>query len=115
MIERILRTFTSIPGVRATAIVGRDGLVIESSPGSGIDMDALGALASTGVVSMETVGRDFGKGDLDIVISEFTGGTIIMCSLSRKEILAMVTDPNCPIGKIRYEVKRYRELLRDLL
>ena len=115
MIRRILRTFMAIPGVRASAVVGRDGLVIESSGGDGMHIEALGALASTGIGSMELVGREFGQGELDIVISEFAGGTIIMCSLSPREILALVTTPQCPIGRIRYEVKRYRELLRDLL
>lgn len=115
MIKRVLQGIMSIPGVKSAAIVGRDGLVIEAASQEGVDNDALGALASTGIGTMETIGWDFSQGDLDIIISEFSAGTIVMCALSRKELLAIVARPECQIGKIRYEIKRYRQLITDLL
>lgn len=115
MIKRILNTFMRIPGVYAVAIVGRDGLVIDGASSRNMDLEAMGALASTSIGTMEMMGRDFGQGNLDIIISEFTGGTMVMTALGRDHLLALTASPECQIGKIRYELKRYREVLRDLV
>ena len=46
--KKLLTTILELQGVNAVTIVGRDGFVIESAVRSEIDLDALGAVVSTG-------------------------------------------------------------------
>ena len=115
MLRRILDTFASIPGVYATVISARDGLIIDGVANRSVDLEALAALAATSVGTMEAIGRDYGQGDLDIIISEYSGGMMVMGAIGPEYILAVASTPESPVGKIRHEIKRYRELIRDLL
>ena len=51
-------------GVSAAVVVGRDGFVIESAVSGKVDIEALGAMASTGLGTSEAMGSTLGKGEL---------------------------------------------------
>ena len=40
---------------------------------------------------------------------------MVMSSLGREHLLALAASPECQIGKVRYEIKRYREVLKNLI
>ena len=70
MLKQILGEFLKVEGVSAAVVVGRDGFVIESAISGKIDIDALGAMASTGMGTSEAMGNELGKGNLDQMLVE---------------------------------------------
>jgi len=70
MLKRILGDLAKVEGVNAAAIVGRDGFVIEHVANIQVDMDALGAMASTSVGTSEAMGIELGKGNFEQVMVE---------------------------------------------
>ena len=70
MLKQILGEFLKVEGVTAAVVVGRDGFVIESAVSGKVDIDALGAMASTGMGTSEAMGNELGKGQLDQMLVE---------------------------------------------
>ena len=64
MLKPLLEEFLKVEGVSAAVVVGRDGFVIESAVSGKVDIEALGAMASTGLGTSEAMGNTLGKGEL---------------------------------------------------
>ncbi|MCU0632087.1 MAG: roadblock/LC7 domain-containing protein [Methanolinea sp.] len=111
MLKQILGEFLKIEGVSATVVVGRDGFVIESAVSGKMDIDALGAMASTGMGTSEAMGKELGKGELRQMLVELERGPIIMSPLSEDELIAIVAENEANVGRIRYELKKNKERL----
>ena len=60
----LLEEFLKVEGVSAAVVVGRDRFVIESAVSGKVDIEALGAMASTGLGTSEAMGNTLGKGEL---------------------------------------------------
>ncbi|MEM2124374.1 MAG: roadblock/LC7 domain-containing protein [Methanolinea sp.] len=111
MLKQILNEFLKIDGVSAAVVVGRDGFVIESATTGKMDIDALGAMASTGLGTSEAMGKELGKGELRQMIVELEQGPILMSPLSPEEMIAIVASNEANVGRIRYELKKNKERL----
>jgi predicted regulator of Ras-like GTPase activity (Roadblock/LC7/MglB family) len=115
MLNRILSDLTKVEGVNAAAIVGRDGFIIEHVANIQMDVDALGAMASTSVGTSEAMGIELGKGNFEQVIVELEKGPIILSLVTENEILAIVAESGANIGRIRYEVKKNKDRISAAL
>ncbi len=115
MLKQILGEFLKVEGVSAAVVVGRDGFVIESAVSGKVDIDALGAMASTGMGTSEAMGKELGKGELQQMLVELEKGPVLMSPLSKGEIIAIVADVAANIGRIRYELKKNKDRLAAAL
>jgi hypothetical protein len=111
MLKPLLEEFLKLEGVSAAVVVGRDGFVIESAVSGKVDIEALGAMASTGLGTSEAMGNTLGKGELSQMLVELEKGPIILSPLSVDELIAIVADTTANIGRIRYELKKNKERL----
>ncbi|MCX6691408.1 MAG: roadblock/LC7 domain-containing protein [Methanoregula sp.] len=109
MLKPLLEEFLKVEGVSAAVVVGRDGFVIESAVSGKVDLEALGAMASTGLGTSEAMGTTLGKGELTQMLVELEKGPIILSPLSADELIAIVADSSSNIGRIRYELKKSKE------
>jgi CheY-like chemotaxis protein len=62
-IQKILGEFTNIDGVHTACLVGRDGFLLDSLARAGIDAEMIGAIASSGFGSAESMGTQLGQGE----------------------------------------------------
>lgn len=115
MLKRILGDLVKVEGVSAAAVVGRDGFIIEHVTNIQMDVDALGAMASTSVGTSEAMGIELKKGTFDQVLVELEKGPILLSLVTANEILAIVAEPGSNVGRIRYEVKKNRERIAAAL
>jgi predicted regulator of Ras-like GTPase activity (Roadblock/LC7/MglB family) len=109
MLKPLLEEFLKVEGVSAAVVVGRDGFVIESAVSGKVDIEALGAMASTGLGTSEAMGNTLGKGELSQMLVELEKGPIILSPLSTDELIAIVADTTANVGRIRYELKKNKE------
>lgn len=109
MLKPLLEEFLKIEGVSAAVVVGRDGFVIESAVSGKVDIEALGAMASTGLGTSEAMGSTLGKGELSQMLVECEKGPVLLSPLSADELIALVADTTANIGRIRYELKKNKE------
>ncbi|HVP94334.1 MAG TPA: roadblock/LC7 domain-containing protein [Methanoregulaceae archaeon] len=111
MLKQILQEFLQGEGVTAAVVVGRDGFVIESAVSGKMDIDAIGAMASTGLGSAEAMGKELDKGDIIQTLLEMDQGPIILSPLTTSEMIAIVANATASSGRIRYDLKKNRERL----
>jgi len=112
--KEVLREFLNIDGVKAVAIIGRDGFVIDHVATDKLDTDALGAVVASAIGASESIGRDFSMGKLEQYLLEFTGGKAIIAAAG-DHVLAIITEPTAVIGSVRYAVKKGIDGLVKLL
>lgn len=112
--QEILNSLLELSGVSAAVIVGRDGFAIENAANSEIDLDALGAVVSTGFGAAEVMGAEIILGYLTQSIMEYDSGKILTASCG-DNILAVITEPNAIIGNIRHNIKKHIAELGKLL
>jgi predicted regulator of Ras-like GTPase activity (Roadblock/LC7/MglB family) len=105
LIKPVLEEFTSIDGVTAAALVGRDGFVIEIAHNHPPDTDALGALSSGLLRFFEQIGESLGRGLPMHLAMEFDGGAILLAPITQEEFLVILTETPAIMGKLNYLAK----------
>ncbi|MGA2104225.1 MAG: roadblock/LC7 domain-containing protein [Methanoregula sp.] len=109
LLKPILNEFLKIDGVSAAVIAGTDGFVIESAVSGKFDIEALAAMASTGLGTSGAMGSSLEKGLLAQMLVELEKGPILLSPLSEDELIAIVADDTANIGRIRYDLKKNRD------
>ncbi len=102
-----LQDLVQVEGINTAVIVGRDGFVIEGiTKGGALDIEAVGAVVSTGIGASEVMGRELGVGAMSVGMLEFNDGVIEMSFVGNDAILAVVADGSANLGNVRYQVKK---------
>src|SRR6266581_4066905 len=115
-LKQTLNRFLSVPGVRQAILVGRDGLLIEGMTRDGKeDMEAVGALMTTGLSTAEAVGQEVSRGGLIGVLMEYEHGLVSVDPLGDFALVVTLFDNASSIGRVRHMVKASRnEILQAL-
>lgn len=113
--NEILAALVEVQGIDAAVCVGRDGFVIDAVAGAEADVDAIGAMVSTGLGSAESIGRELGVGELTQSMMEYTNGVIVMTAIGEDAILAVVATTNASLGNVRLQVRKRKKELKEVL
>jgi len=105
-IQKILAEFTNIDGVHTACLVGRDGFLLDSLARTGIDAEMIGAIASSGFGSAETMGTQLGQGELNMTMLEYTEGPVLFAPVGTEAFLVIVADKDTNLGWIRIAIKK---------
>lgn len=115
-LKQTLNRFLSIPGVRQTILVGRDGLMIEGLTRDGKDdMEAVGAITTTGLGTAEALGHEIARGGVIGVIMEYERGLVSVDPLGDFALLVTLFDNASNIGRVRHLVKTSRNEILEAL
>ena len=110
-IQKILAEFTNIDGVHTACLVGRDGFLLDHIARSGIDAEMIGAIASSGFGSAESMGTQLGQGDLNMTMLEYTDGPVMFAPVGSEAFLVIVADKDTNLGWIRLTIKKNSKLI----
>lgn len=118
-LKQTLGRFLSIPGVRLAVLVGRDGLMIEGLSREGRegkeDMEAIGAIMTTGMNTAETLAHEISRGNVIGVLNEYEHGLVSVDPMGDFALMVTLFDTAASIGRIRHTVKTSRiEILEAL-
>ena len=111
-IQKILAEFTNIEGVHTACLVGRDGFLLDSLARSGIDAEMIGAIASSGFGSAESMGTQLGQGNLSMTMFEFENGPVMFAPVGDDAFLVIVADQETNLGWIRISIKKNSAKIR---
>ncbi len=113
-IQKILAEFTNIEGVHTACLVGRDGFLLDSLARAGIDAEMIGAIASSGFGSAESMGTQLGQGDLRMTMFEFANGPVMFAPVGEDAFLVIVADQNTNLGWIRISIKKNAQKIKEV-
>lgn len=102
----LLDGVADLPGVSLTALIDREGALMEAAGGLLPEAALAGALASCLVDSTGGVGRALGQGRLQSVILEYDAGVVLLNAVGDGAMLAVVLGDPAVLGKVRYHVKK---------
>lgn len=105
-IRSILTDFTKLQGVSAVCLVGRDGFLLDSIAGRGIDAEMIGAIASSGYGSSESMGKQLGKGSMVLSMSEFERGPVLFSPVGEDSLIVIIAEKDANLGMIRMKLKK---------
>jgi predicted regulator of Ras-like GTPase activity (Roadblock/LC7/MglB family)/DNA-binding response OmpR family regulator len=113
-IQKILAEFTNIEGVHTACLVGRDGFLLDSLGRAGIDTEMIGAIASSGFGSAESMGTQLGQGDLKMSMFEFANGPVMFAPVGDDAFLVIVADQETNLGWIRMSIKKNAKKIKEV-
>lgn len=113
-IQKILAEFTNIEGVHTACLVGRDGFLLDSLARTGIDAEMIGAIASSGFGSAESMGTQLGQGDLRMTMFEFANGPVMFAPVGDEAFLVIVADQETNLGWIRISIKKNAKRIKEV-
>jgi uncharacterized protein len=106
-LKDLLKEIVGVEGILTAVVVGRDGFVIDGVSSSGkVQVEAVGAVISTGIGSSEVMGRELNVGELNQSIVEYAEGIVLVNLVGKDAILAIVADLKTNLGNVRYQVKK---------
>ncbi|MGE5893801.1 MAG: response regulator [bacterium] len=111
-VKDVLNEFTSVQGVSAVCLVGRDGFLLDRIARTGIDTEMIAAIASSGFGSAESIGRQLSKGDLSITMLEFEQGPVMFSPVGDDALLVVIADKDSNLGMIRLKIKKHTSELK---
>lgn len=107
-ISGLLENLVKVDGVRAVALIGLDGFVIDQRSNSdAVDMETVGAIVIGGLQSSESIGTELQVGKVEQSMVEYESGIILSrMSSDRSAILTVVADQSAMLGNIRYQTAK---------
>lgn len=102
-------------GVDAAIVLGRDGLLIDSQLGPGLDAEDVAARVPSIIGPADEFGDAIGRGELLTAVLEHRNGLAIISTLSSEAILLVLVTPRANIGQLLYELRRNREHIAALV
>jgi len=114
-LKSLLSRLRAIDSVELAAVVAQDGLLIESTARTGVDVDAICAVASNGLAMADALGREIRKGGSVQTLLEYEDGLVILEPLSADAMLLLMTSERAHLGQVRFVVAKHREDFVDAL
>jgi len=108
---------TSDANINHVILADKTGLTLAYSSRFAFDefeTEALGAIASAVYLASEQQGQNVGLAELDIIISEFQDGLILVASCG-STVLCLITDSGVALGMVRRTMKIAAEKIRNIL
>jgi CheY-like chemotaxis protein/predicted regulator of Ras-like GTPase activity (Roadblock/LC7/MglB family) len=101
-----LEGVAGLSGVSLTALIDREGALMEAAGGLLPEAELAGALASCLVDSTSGVGQALAQGRLQSLILEYETGVVLLNAVGDGAMLAVVLGDPAVLGKVRYHVKK---------
>jgi predicted regulator of Ras-like GTPase activity (Roadblock/LC7/MglB family)/DNA-binding response OmpR family regulator len=110
-LKEMLNEFAKLSGVKAVCLVGRDGFLLDSISQAGIDVEMMGAIASSGFGAAESMGRQLGKGAMSMNMIEFESGPVMLTPVGVDAFIVVVADSDANLGMVRLKLKKHSKEL----
>lgn len=113
-VDFILHNLMCIQGVSAAAIVDSDGMVTHIHRNFEINTDAIGASVQVVFGAASKAAQHVGHHATHMVICENADGYILSTPIEAGFILALVTEREALLGRVRFELKETIPILKKL-
>jgi predicted regulator of Ras-like GTPase activity (Roadblock/LC7/MglB family) len=114
-IRDVVEALSRSTGVDAVVVVGRDGLLIDSRVGNGVDAESVAALLPSAIKLLSQLGDAGGRGDFNSAVLEFGGGLAIVAVLNAEALLIVLVQPATNVGSLLFDLRRHRTAIAGLL
>ena len=111
----LLKSIDGIGGIKGSAIVARNGLLIASMLPRDIDERRFGAMSATMMGAIETAAATMSGGLLKRVTAELENTTVITIGAGKKAILVTSVDLNSNLGLVLIEIEEIASKIKAIV
>ena len=111
----IVQSLAARDGVDAVVVVSGDGLPIDQASRTGLDGDALAALAATVAHSARRLGRAIQVNELTTGVLEFGSRMVVLSPVGQENLLLLLLAPDTNAGALLYDLRRHAPAIAGLL
>jgi len=102
----LLSELSKLQGVSAACLAGCDGFLIDSIFNAKMEDELVGAIASAGYGASESIGRELGRGALQLTMLEFEQGAVIIAPVGENFLLVVMADKDTNLGMLRLKIRK---------
>ncbi len=114
-LKRVLTDLSRIPYVQGVFVISKEGFTIDSVTATGaFDEEALAAMLTAAMGSIEAFGKELELGKPEIVTLEFSGSITLISDLG-EHVVALIAERGAVLGRLRYELKKQLPRIRASL
>ncbi len=114
-LDVVLKELSSIGGIEGSAVVTRDGLLIDSVMLQDVDADTFAAMSATMMGAAETAISELKKGSVSIVLVEAKDAKIVTTGAGEQAILVVMAKPTINLGLVLVELKKAVNKIKKIL
>jgi hypothetical protein len=115
-LEKVLKDIGRVGDVEASAVVGRDGLLMAAdSAHHSFTAETFAAMTATMLGAAETAIAELDRGIPDRVIVESKEAKVIAAGAGPKALLVVMTSPEAGLGLILVEMAKAGRKVKELL
>ncbi|MBX3175535.1 MAG: roadblock/LC7 domain-containing protein [Gemmatimonadaceae bacterium] len=114
-IRDLVSTLRQFDGVQAAAVLGRDGLLIDSEANAGVDSEQIAAHVPSILQFADDLGGAAQIGALRTAVLEHVESTVVLSTLSAEVVLLVQLTPTANLGALLYDLRRHRAGLATLV
>ena len=101
-----LQSLRDAGGLDLVAVVGSDGLLIDSSQAPDVDAESFSAVAASGLLMMDALGRELNQGTAKQAILEYDHSVAILTPLAEELVLIALARGDSNLGRVRLVLRR---------
>ena len=111
----LVKLLKASPGIQQVMLTDSTGLTLAnvSRKSSILELEGIGALTTALFLGMNYQGGEMLLGSLDFIFSEFSGGKLIMQSITRDYVLVGIISSRASIQKTKTTIKRFTQPLSN--
>ena len=111
----LIKLLKNTPGLQQVMVTDSTGLTIASvsKKSDKLELEGIGALTTALFLGMNYQGGELKLGNLGFVFSEFSGGKLILQSITRDYVLVGVLSQRASVQKIKNTIQRYMSPIVD--
>lgn len=114
-IRDVVQVLGQRDGVDTIVVLGRDGLPIDSFSRNQTDIEGVAALVPSLVNACNALGVSAARGEFNSCVSEYGGGLVVITVITPEALIAVFSGPDADVGKLLFELRRYRSAIAGLL
>ncbi|NIA03410.1 MAG: roadblock/LC7 domain-containing protein [Nitrospirae bacterium] len=115
LLEEILSNLNNGGNIEASAVVSRDGLLINANIPEGVKADTFAAMAATMLGAAETATLELDKGLPNRVIVESKNGRLVCMGSGPRGLLVILSKSDTSLGLILVELEKAASLIKDII
>jgi uncharacterized protein len=105
-LSQTLHNLREAGGLDLVAVVGSDGLLIDSAQAPDVDAESFSAVAASGLLMMDAMGRELDQGAAKQAILEYDHSVAILTPLADELVLIALARGDSNLGRVRLVLRR---------
>ena len=114
-LEIILSGLKKTGGIKGSAVISRDGLIVASDLSENVDADTVAAMSAAMQGAAETAVQELNQGELNQIIIDSGKGKMISIGAGENAILVVLGDVKVNLGLVLLTLGKAKTKISDIL